>query len=95
MGKGLNGKELGKGIRQRKDGRYEARIYNPGTPKYVSLYDTNLQRLKKTRNAYLEGKRYGVFYNKEGNQRKKNLQSRKIELRCECIFIHICSGIRL
>lgn len=47
MGKGLNGKELGKGIRQRKDGRYETRIYNPGTPKYVSLYDTNLQRLKK------------------------------------------------
>ncbi len=47
MGKGLNGKELGKGIRQRKDGRYETRIYNPGTQKYVSLYDTNLQRLKK------------------------------------------------
>ena len=25
MGKNLKGKELGKGIRQRKDGRYEAR----------------------------------------------------------------------
>ena len=60
MGKGLNGKELGKGIRQRKDGRYETRIYNPGTQKYVSLYDTNLQRLKKTRNAYLEGKGHGI-----------------------------------
>ena len=60
MGKGLNGKELGKGICQRKDGRYEARIYNPGTQKYVSLYDTNLQRLKKTRNAYLEGKGHGI-----------------------------------
>lgn len=60
MGKGLNGKELGKGIRQRKDGRYETRIYNPGTQKYVSLYDTKLQRLKKTRNAYLEGKGHGI-----------------------------------
>lgn len=47
MGKGINGKELGKGIRQRKDGRYETRIYNQGTRKYVSLYATNLQKLKK------------------------------------------------
>lgn len=47
MGKGINGKELGKGIRQRKDGRYETRIYNQGTGKYVSLYATNLQKLKK------------------------------------------------
>ena len=53
MGKGLNGKEIVKGIRQRKDGRYETRIYNPGTQKYVSLYDTNLQRLKKTRDDAL------------------------------------------
>ena len=47
MGKGIIGKELGKGIRQRKDGRYETRIYNQGTRKYVSLYATNLQKLKK------------------------------------------------
>ena len=47
MGKGINGKELVKGIRQRKDGRYETRIYNQGTRKYVSLYATNLQKLKK------------------------------------------------
>ena len=47
MGKGINGKELGKGIRQRIDGRYETRIYNQGTRKYVSLYATNLQKLKK------------------------------------------------
>ena len=60
MGKGINGKELGKGIRQRKDGRYETRIYNQGTGKYVSLYATNLQKLKKTRSAYLEGKSYGI-----------------------------------
>lgn len=60
MGKGINGKKLGKGIRQRKDGRYETRIYNQGTRKYVSLYATNLQKLKKTRSAYLEGKSYGI-----------------------------------
>lgn len=28
MGKSLNGKELGKGISQRKDGRYQARFVN-------------------------------------------------------------------
>ena len=60
MGKGINGKELGKGIRQRKDGRYETRIYNQGTGKYVSLYATNLQKLKNTRSAYLEDKSYGI-----------------------------------
>ena len=37
MGKNLKGKEIGKGIRQRKDGRYEARIMYlaevlPGVP---------------------------------------------------------------
>ena len=30
MGKNLKGKELGKGIRQRKDGRYEARAVVEG-----------------------------------------------------------------
>lgn len=36
MGKDLKGKELGKGIRQRKDGTYEARFVNRfGTRKYV------------------------------------------------------------
>ena len=31
MGKNLKGKEIGKGIRQRKDGRYEARITIKGS----------------------------------------------------------------
>ena len=36
MGKDLKGKELGKGMRQRKDGTYEARFVNRfGTRKYV------------------------------------------------------------
>ena len=35
MGKNLKGKELGKGLYQRKDGRYEARIFVRGTGKNV------------------------------------------------------------
>lgn len=53
MGKNLNGKELGKGLYQRKDGRYEARIFVRGTGKTFSIYGTNLQHVKKERNAYL------------------------------------------
>ena len=47
MGKNLKGKELGKGLYQRKDGRYEARIFVRGTGKTFSIYGTNLQNLKK------------------------------------------------
>ena len=43
MGKNLKGKELGKGLYQRKDGRYEARIFVRGTGKTFSIYGTNLQ----------------------------------------------------
>ena len=53
MGKNLKGKELGKGLYQRKDGRYEARIFVRGTGKTFSIYGTNLQHLKKERNALL------------------------------------------
>lgn len=45
MGKDLKGKELGKGISQRKDGRYEARIVING--KRLTFYNTNLAALKK------------------------------------------------
>ena len=41
MGKDSNGKELGAGIYQRKDGRYEARIRIKGQKKPYSIYDTN------------------------------------------------------
>ena len=47
MGKAINGKELGKGITQRKnDGLYQARFTNR-LGKKVTLYDTNLVELKK------------------------------------------------
>ena len=45
MGKDLNGKELGKGIHQRKDGRYEARAKANGVQ--IDLLGKNLQKLKK------------------------------------------------
>lgn len=44
MGKDLKGKELGKGISQRKDGRYEARANIQGIK--IDLYNTNLAKLK-------------------------------------------------
>lgn len=46
MGKDLNGKELGTGIRQRTDGRYEARAKVKGQD--INLYDTSLTRLKRS-----------------------------------------------
>ena len=45
MGKDLNGKELGKGFSQRKDGRYEARATIRGTK--IDMYNLNLSALKK------------------------------------------------
>ena len=45
MGKNLKGKELGKGLGQRKDGRYEARAIING--ERIVLYDFNLNKLKQ------------------------------------------------
>ena len=45
MGKDLRVKELGKGISQRKDKRYEARAVINGQK--IDLYDFNLEKLKK------------------------------------------------
>lgn len=45
MGKDLKGKELGKGLGQRKDGRYEARAIINGYK--IALYNFNLSELKR------------------------------------------------
>lgn len=45
MGKDLNGKELGTGIRQRKDKRYEARATIKGQT--ICLYNSSIRELKK------------------------------------------------
>ena len=44
MGKSLNGKELGKGISQRKDGLYQGRFVNRFGKKQT-LYDRNSEML--------------------------------------------------
>ena len=49
MGKSLKGKELGRGLYQRSDGLYVARIYTKGSPKPIYVYDSNLAKLKKKR----------------------------------------------
>ena len=49
MGKSLKGKELGRGLYQRSDGLYVARIYLKGSPKPIYIYDSNLAKLKKKR----------------------------------------------
>ena len=46
MGKSLKGKELGTGISQRKDGRYQAR-YTDRFGKRQYIYDTDLKELRK------------------------------------------------
>lgn len=45
MGNDLKGKSLGKGISQRKDGRYEARAVINGVK--ISLYNMNLSQIRK------------------------------------------------
>ena len=44
MGKDLKGKELGVGLYQRKDGRYEAKATIDGVK--INLYDMSLSKLK-------------------------------------------------
>lgn len=45
MGKDLNGKELGVGLYQRKDGRYEAKALIDGVK--INMYDMDLKKLKE------------------------------------------------
>ena len=52
MGKDLKGNELGKGLSQRKDGRYEARAKINGET--IDIYGTNLAELKKQFNIEKE-----------------------------------------
>lgn len=46
MGKILKGKSIGRGICQRKDGLYQAKVYMKGNPKPTYLYDSNLNNLR-------------------------------------------------
>ena len=72
MGKSLQGKELGKGINQMKDGRYRGR-YTDEHGKRGAIYDKNLAKLKRE----LKQKQKEVLIKKEtgdvGNAIKSNL----------------------
>lgn len=52
MGKDIKGKELGKGITQRKDGRYQGR-YRDARGKIKTFYDYDLKELEKKLHTYM------------------------------------------
>ena len=58
MGKNLLGKEIGRGITQRKDGKYEARFVSPNSGKRIGEYFNNLKEAK----LWLEQTRYEDKY---------------------------------
>lgn len=60
MGKDLTGKELGKGFTQRKDGRYQTRIYLKGKKNPICLYGQTLNEVKKKKNELLKKFEYGL-----------------------------------
>lgn len=59
MGKDLKGKELGKGITQRKDGRYQARIFTKDQ-KTTTIYNTDLKALKEEKLKLEYEIKYGI-----------------------------------
>lgn len=65
MGKDLKGRELGKGLYQRKDGRYEARARINGND--VSIYGFNIRELKKDLQELKEQAQNAIEY------RRRNL----------------------
>ena len=46
MGNNLKGRSIGRGICQRKDGIYQAKVYLKGNPKPIYLYNSNLNKLR-------------------------------------------------
>lgn len=60
MGKDLKGKNLGKGFTQRKDGRYQTRIYLKGKKNPICLYGQTLNEVKKKKNELLKKTEYGL-----------------------------------
>ena len=54
MGKSKTGKELGKGISQRNNGIYQARVYRKGYGKPIYIYDRDLKQIKKRRDELVK-----------------------------------------
>lgn len=64
MGKDLNGKELGKGLSQRNDGKYEAR-FTDRFGKRHSLYHSSLTQLKKEYKDAINQRKEQVYIKRE------------------------------
>ena len=47
MGRDLQGNELGRGLYQRKDGLYQARVYASGYSKPICFYGHDVDELKQ------------------------------------------------
>lgn len=61
MGKNLKGKNIGRGICQRKDGLYQAKIYLKLSPKPVYFYDSNLNSLRAKKKHFEQMKSKVTF----------------------------------
>lgn len=83
MGKDINGKELGKGICQRKDGRYEyRRLINGQKISYYSFdYNDILQYDEYIEDSIINGKSFEVLHRKN---KKKIIELDDIITQKEC-----------
>lgn len=61
MGKSLNGKELGKGLSQRKDGLYQGRFVNRFGKKQTVYAKTLNEVRQKLRNEQYEDERHSML----------------------------------
>ena len=69
MAKALNGKELGKGITQLRNGTYQARVYIKGNDKPIYASSKRLEEVKQKREKILEQYNLGL----QTDARKKTL----------------------
>lgn len=60
MAKALNGKELGKGITQLRNGTYQARVYIKGNDKPIYASSKSLEEVKQKREKILEQYNLGL-----------------------------------
>ena len=60
MSKALNGKELGKGITQLRNGTYQARVYIKGNDKPIYASSKSLEEVKQKREKILEQYNLGL-----------------------------------
>ena len=60
MAKALNGKELGKGITQLRNGTYQARVYIKGNDKPIYASSKRLEEVKQKREKILEQYNLGL-----------------------------------